>query len=276
MNRGFIVWGVSIIVILIAFGLFTSVIGWKGSPDDCVKENPDTCFCEEFNADDVKDGARGIRQPVNTASNLYAIFTSLLVAGFVYSDRKKFKSDDAPNLIRSRTGVPDLYIFAVLFLGLGSMFFHASLVKWGSVFDGMSMYFYASFLVFYTIRRFWDSALFFWIGYFLTVGLFTFLHTLIPSVINIAILVVAYLVFEIYIWVHTKKIMQGKQLTTALWILAVVAILSATAFWVMSQTGGCMCDPTSLFQPHGLLWHPLAGVMAVLIYFYWRAADDPV
>ena len=41
-------------------------------------------------------------------------------------------------------------------------------------------------------------------------------------------------------------------------------------FWGLSQTGAPLCDPKGGFQPHGLLWHPLAGVMAVFIYFYWR------
>ena len=42
-------------------------------------------------------------------------------------------------------------------------------------------------------------------------------------------------------------------------------------FCVLSQAGGPMCFPDSLFQPGGLLWHLLAEVMAVLLYFYWRA-----
>lgn len=45
----------------------------------------------------------------------------------------------------------------------------------------------------------------------------------------------------------------------------------ATLFWVLSQTHGPMCVPDALFQPHGLLWDPLVGVMAVLLYFQWRA-----
>ena len=89
------------------------------------------------------------------------------------------------------------------------------------------------------------------------------------------ILVAAYLAIEVYLWVHTGKIMQGKLGTVLLWVFAVVAILAATFFWVASHTGNFMCDPNSGFQPHGMLWHPLAGVMAVLLYFYWRAADDP-
>jgi hypothetical protein len=58
-----------------------------------------------------------------------------------------------------------------------------------------------------------------------------------------------------------------------LWWLAVACIGLATFFWVSSQTGRYMCDPHSKFQPHGLLWHPLAGAMALLLYFYWRRED---
>jgi hypothetical protein len=58
-----------------------------------------------------------------------------------------------------------------------------------------------------------------------------------------------------------------------LWGGAAVAIILATIFWIFSQTGEDLCDPTSFFQPHGLLWHPLAGVMAVLLYFYWRGDE---
>jgi hypothetical protein len=96
------------------------------------------------------------------------------------------------------------------------------------------------------------------------------------SLILILVLVAAYLVFEIITWKRSGKIMQGRPLTVSLWVLAVVAILAATVFWTLSQTGGPLCDPNSSFQPHGLLWHPLAGVMAVLLYFYWREDQDAV
>ncbi len=271
--RGFFVWGAGIVVILGVFLIFVAA-GWPGAPDGCISETPNTCFCEAFNLADVTAGAPGVRQPINTWFNLYSILSSLIVALFVYLDRRQFRSGGAPNLIRSGSAVPDLYIFAVLFLGLGSMWFHASLKAWGGLVDGSSMYVYAAFLTFYSIRRFWNSAWFFWIGYAATVVLFTILHTLLPSVVNILILVAAYLAVEIYIWVRTGKVMQGKPLTRALWLLAVAAILLATFFWAASQTGNFMCDPNSSFQPHGLLWHPLAGVMAVLLYFYWREASD--
>lgn len=275
MIRGFIVWGAGTIVVLGLFMIFVAV-GWPGEPDGCIYQDPNTCYCESFDMTAVEQGAPGVRQPVNTWFNLYSLLTSFIVAAFVYRDRKRLRLGTAPNLIRSRTGVPDLYIFAVLFLGLGSMWFHGSLTKWGGMLDGVSMYVYAAFLTFYSVRRIWDSAWFFWMGYVGVVCLFGFLQTILPSFVTIAILVVAYLAVEVYIWVRSGKVMQGKPGTILLWLLALAAILAATFFWWASHTGNFLCDPNSFFQPHGLLWHPLGGLMAVLLYFYWRVADDPV
>jgi hypothetical protein len=147
--------------------------------------------------------------------------------------------------------------------------------EWGGVMDMLSMFVFAAFLVFYTIRRLWNSALLFWLGYSITVVAFTIIGEAwqwkFQSLILILILVAAYLAFEVMVWVRTGQVMQGRPLTIVLWVSAVMAIVSATVFWALSQTGGPLCDPHSFFQPHGLLWHPLAGVMAVLLYFYWRA-----
>ena len=80
-----------------------------------------------------------------------------------------------------------------------------------------------------------------------------------------------YLGLEIWVCIKRRNAFQGRGLTILPWRLVVASIGLATLFWVLSQTHGPMCVPDSLFQPHGLLWHPLVGVMAVLLYFYWRA-----
>ena len=273
--RGLIVLGVATVVILLPFFIFVAA-GWPGKPNSCIDERPDGCFCEHFERRDVLNGAPGVRQSTNTWFNLYAIFTALIVASVVTYDRKQYGETDAPNLISSRSWMPDLYIFAVLFLGLGSMWFHASLKAWGGTLDGMSMFVYASFLIFYSVRRLWNNALFFWIAYLGTIALNTALHGRVDSLYLILLLVAGYLGVEIAIWVKTKKPFGGSVATGILWWLAVAAIIAATVFWKLSKTGGPLCDPFSAKQPHGLLWHPLAGVMAVLLYFYWRLADEPV
>ncbi len=274
-TQGFIVWGAGIVVILGIFLCFV-FLGWPGDPNGCTTPTEDaanTCFCEDYKLSEVESGIGGVRQPVNTWFNLYSIGTSLVVACFVYCDRKK-RVDVNP--MRSHCWIPDLYIFAVLFLGLGSMWLHASLKDWGGVLDQLSMFFFAAFLVFYSIYRLWPNDWFFALGHLGTVALFTFIAWIwdweYNSLILIMFLVGVYLLFELLIipLASNSKFLQGKTLTVTLWLSAVVAILSATVFWALSQTGEPLCDPESWFQPHGLLWHPLAGAMAVLLYFYWR------
>lgn len=275
--RGFWVWGIGITAILGVFLIFV-LAGWPGEANSCINPTsgqPDSCFCEEFDRAAILSNDGGVRQPVNTWFNLYAILTSFLVAYFIYRDRA---NGVVRNPITSGSWIPDLYIFAVLFLGLGSMWFHASLKDWGGILDQMSMFVYAAFLVFYSIRRLWKNDLFFLLGYSATVALFTILGAVLDwkfkSLILILILVAAYLIVEAIICIRSGKFLQGKTKTQVLWFLAVAAIVTATVFWVLSQTGGALCNPKAFFQPHGLLWHPLAGVMAVLLYFFWREDED--
>jgi hypothetical protein len=226
---------------------------------------------------------------VNTWFNLYSILTSLAVALFVYFDRNN-SSGGTP--IRSHPWLPDLYIFVVLFLGLGSMWFHGALKEWGGITDTLSMYMYTSFLVFYAIYRLVPSDLLFLIGYGATVLVFTIVGelwqsatpTFPVSLILILVLVLGYLLFQSFVWGRDGQSTgwanwwqhvswRGAQASWRWWV-AVGCILLATFFWISSQTGNFMCGPHSAFQPHGLLWHPLAGAMAVLLYFYWRH-DEP-
>lgn len=280
LYRGFWVWGIGIVVVLGSFLTFVAA-GWPGSPNGCIKPTTDhppkanTCFCEEFNKNDVIHNRGGVRQPVNTWFNLYSILTSLLVAIFVYIDRD---NGGTSSPIRTDNIYPDVYIFAVLFLGLGSMWFHGSLKDWGGITDMLSMFVFAAFLVFYSVRRLWAIDWIFWVFYPLTVIGWTIWGELwqwqYQSLILILLLVAAYLVFEIWMWVRTGKVMQGKPLTIFLWVMAVACIIIATIFWALSQTGGPLCDPKSAFQPHGMIWHPLAGFMAVFLYFYWRQDES--
>lgn len=270
LYRSVAFWAVGSAVVLIPFLLFV-LAGWPGAADSCTAASPNTCYCEVFTLADVTAGTGGVRQPSNTWFNLYAIVTALLVAVMVSFDRRDSRR---ANPIQSAGLIPDAYVFAVLFLGLGSMWFHASLKAWAGNIDGLSMYIYAGFLVFYTVRRLWPSDLFFWIAYPVTVGAFTAIGAVwqweYKSLVLIVILVVAYLGLEVWCWVRQGSVLMGRAGPRILWGCAVGAIVTATIFWILSQTGGPLCDPESALQLHGLLWHPLAGVMAVLLYFYWR------
>lgn len=291
--RSLWVWLISIVVVLGSFLLFVA-LGWPGAVSGCVasmatsEKGLDSCYCEAFALDDVVEVDRGgrmlldgdtpravakggVRQKVNTWFNLYSILTSGVLMIMLLIDRG---SPGKPaNCMKSSSWIPDVYLFAVLFLGLGSMWFHASLKEWGGWIDGLSMYIYAAFLSFYTIVRIWKKEWIFWIGYPLTVVAMITINIFwkweYASLVLILLLVVAYLAFEIWAGCRSTFLM-GRLETVLLWVGAVLCIIGATIAWIYSQTGEAWCDPSSSFQPHGLLWHPLAGAMAVLLYFYWR------
>ncbi len=85
--RPFIWWACMTVGLYGTFFFVAYVVGWPTSPDRCIEEGK--CFCELFDEADRAAGATGIRQPVNTLSNLYAIGTSLFVALFMLYDRKQ-------------------------------------------------------------------------------------------------------------------------------------------------------------------------------------------
>ena len=307
INRGWIVYGTSAFLLLLVFFIFVAA-GWPGTPDTCTNIDPktgvqvpqkpgdpaNTCYCEDFSVSAVVNHKSGIRQPVNTLFNLYALLTAALVAWQVKKDRV---NGDTQNPMRRTTSwIPDVYIFAVLFLGLGSMWFHASLTQAVSWMDGLSMYIFAGFLAVYAMYRFCSSGTVLWI--FPRWVLFSVLYPLIiifytvigdkvdlgssaPLPISawlIGTLIVLYLGFEIANFVVNRPYANWDTGTAVycgfMWFGGVVAFGLAFLFWAESQTGKPLCNPTSFFQPHGLLWHPLAGVMAVLLFYYWRQEDD--
>ena len=271
--------------------------GWPGRAADCVtriatsEDGLDGCYCESFAVSAVVEVDRrgvpildgdasrpvtrgGVRKKVNTWFNLYSILTSGLVMLVLLLDRRQTAS---ANCLKSSSWIPDVYVFAVLFLGLGSMWFHASLKAWGGWLDRLSMFVYASFLSFYTIVRIWNKEWIFWVGYPITVVVMSVLNIVwtweYASLVLIITLVLAYLVFEVLASAKAGFLM-GRPTTVILWCAAVLCIGLATLSWILSQTGEAWCPPESAFQPHGLLWHPLAGATAVLLYFYWRAEEE--
>lgn len=313
--RGFFVWGGGALLILIPFYLF-ALLGWPAHPDSCTNINAagvqvppvvngspdwahaDSCYCEEFRVSDVHNGAPGIRQPVNTYSNYYALFTALAVVFLIRRDRKKVidgESNVRNIFYNSDSWVPEVWVFAVLFLGLGSMWFHASLSSTVSWFDGMSMYVFASFLPVITVRRRFNIGVFFYCAYAVLVILFTMLSRILDSVDLIsmkliAALVGAYFVTELALQIYDLIRLGGPSAwweevkagwrdgwakrATIFWWVGAACFGLATMFQILSQTGGPLCSATSWFQPHGLLWHTLSGAMAMLLYFYWREQPD--
>ena len=90
----------------------------SSDPDPCVAK--DTCYCERVHAGMIK-------QPSNTWSNLGFVLVGLIMLASLPAVVEGSGRDP----MEERTFYAILYGCVVIFLGPGSMFFHASLKKWG-------------------------------------------------------------------------------------------------------------------------------------------------
>jgi hypothetical protein len=280
--RPWLIYGLGTILLLGEIIFIGYGTGWPATPDNCIVGG--NCYCEWFDKALVAAGATGFRQPVNTWSNLYALFTAAWVACRMMRDRQE---GSAINTIRSTSPIADACVFAVLFLGLGSMWFHASISSAVSWMDGFSMYVFSGYLVFYTIDRLLvmkgvsDAVrnLVFWVGWPVNAIIFTDLSAShLPSELFIGILVGIYVLLEVFIGLIGKGDFFAGWLgwrdvkARIYWLCGLGAFLIATLFRALAGDGGPLCfdNGHSWFQPHGLIWHTFSGAMAILLYFYWR------
>jgi hypothetical protein len=258
-------------VVLLPFLMFVW-LGWPGAPDSCTLTDPNGCFCEAYDPGAVQARAGGVRQPSNTWFNLYALATASLVAVQVSADRRRPSGTVfAPGVI------PDVYVFVVLFLGLGSMWFHGSLTVWGGVVDAVSMYLFTAFLIAFAVFRLRPSVTLFWTMYLSVAAVASLTHAVLDrpgtSVVLIAAQVCVYVALEFVVWWRRLRGQVPHRWLGGLWWFAALTSFGVgVVFWLLSQTGGPLCDPASVWQPHGIAWHPLAGVAAVLLFYYWREA----
>lgn len=266
-----LVWGSGFsAAVLIAFLAFVA-FGWPGGENDCLEPDEhghNSCYCEAFVEADI--GKPGVRQPFNTWSNLYSLATGALL-GFIIWWNRRNGLPASPNRFKSTHFYPITYLLVLIFLGLGSMWFHASIIDWAGVFDQISMFTYACFLLFYSIVRLSDRDLVFYIGY--PLGVVALTIPAIAGVDSLYLIIIAvglYLLAQGWIWLRAD-LREGWGPFWKFWVPAAACMLVATLFWALSQTGGPLCLDTHAFQFHGL-WHLLAGAMAFLLYFFFRSA----
>jgi hypothetical protein len=203
---------------------------------------PDHCFCEAVRSE-------LIRQPANTISGLSFILVAVLVLS-------------SANTIAMPRVYRRLYAFAAALIGIGTMFYHASLTFWGQTADVLGMYLIATFLVVLNlarVRRLSDAAL---VTIYLA-GNATLLGGLIvlPAARRyvFALLVILAVFLELLARRREPTRRETRFVTAAVAVLAfgfLIWSLDITRTW---------CAPTSWLQGHAV-WHIAGATAAWLIY----------
>lgn len=211
---------------------------------------PHSCFCEAIRSE-------GIKQPANTWSSLAFV----VVAAFVLIRWARKPSAD-------RAAYPLVYAFALIVVGLGSAYFHATLSFRGQFADVLGMYLVATFALLYGIDRLRGlSGAALASAYIAMNVVLAMLLYWVPVVRRVvfALLIVAVLFVEILI---RRKRGHGSA-TRHLWIAAAIMGF-AFIVWILDFTR-VLCNPDSWIQGHAV-WHVLGAVAAWYLFKWYRFA----
>lgn len=217
---------------------------------------PDACFCEAIRAGTIA-------QPANTWSNLGFVILGLLVIAQARSDAGRGQHT---SLITQRTAYGAVYGGTCIVIGLGSLFYHASLTFAGQFCDVMGMYLFAVFVLLYALTR-WSplGERTFVAGYVGLNAVLAYLLVNVPSVRRwlFAVVLLAALALEARARRASAAIDAG-YLRAAVFAMAV-----AFGIWILDITK-VLCAPQSWLQGHAL-WHLLCATAAGLAYLYYRS-----
>lgn len=212
---------------------------------------------------------RLFRQPVNTYSNLVYGWLGVLILGIAGHDARQ-GGNPGLNRLEQFSSLSALMGVCLVYLGIGSGFFHASLTYVGQRVDMHGTYavlltllgiaFYHALParpVFSVRKRYWILSLVALIGLFLNIALWIPSSRLVPGLILLVnlLMVIQYVRFQ-------KTYMPGLILLGFGLVLIAIKIRTLD----VQKIG---CDPDSLVQGHAL-WHVLAGLSTFCSYAFFR------
>ena len=202
-------------------------------PASCM---PQSCFCEAVRAE-------GIRQPSNSASSLAFVLAAALI------------------LTRGRNkAIATLFALTLVFVGIGSAYYHATLSFTGQFFDVLGMYLVATLALLLSINRIRRLSPATMIGAYL--GINTVLAILLYTVPAWRRWVFAVLLAGIISAELKAQTRKGYYLIKAVSIMAVAFII-----WVV-DFARIACSPTSIIQGHAI-WHILGALAAWYLYLHY-------
>jgi hypothetical protein len=228
-----------------------------------------TLFCEVNRFDQL------IVQPSNTWSNIGFIISALIILSIAKNDRKYYKRSKVNNLLARYPGFSYLSGFSLLYLGLGSFLYHASLTHTFQKLDQTGMYFvlisataYNMYKLFPKIRfkkQLYSSHKFIIIKAIVLMLAFFFYLWKLPINIIFPLMV---LTFFLTNFIVQTKLNHSVPIKAFIQTSFITLLLSYT-LWVLDKTS-LLCSPTSPFQGHAL-WHILNSISILLVYLYYRS-----
>jgi len=253
---------------LFVFGALKWIESSKDDP--CLDDHPGkNCYCEN-----TRPGAM-IKQRSNTWSNLGAVLVGLLLLASL----PKVVAGSGRDPMEERTFYAVLYGCVVIFVGTGSMYFHASMKKWGGWIDNLSMLLFTAFLLVYDFTGVVNGGkVLFLILYLVFVVGTGVLSWFVPNSpiphfsmgsFCFGAMAVLWVVLQFFAILGIGGIDRDNGPALLLFIAA--AIMFGVTFLIQqrSDTNKPWCQPDDIVQGHAI-WHLLTAAVTVVLFFYLR------
>ncbi len=251
-------WGVFALIALVSAAFSQADVSWAGwQPATCM---PADCFCEA-----IRPGA--IAQPANAYSNLAFVLVGLLILGAPGGASSAGSAQQRANLMLSQPAYRIVFGASTVVIGLGSLFYHASLSFAGQWFDVMGMYLLATFMALYALARIrpiqGSRFALIYVAVNATLGA---LLIVAPEARRLIFTGLIFAVIGLEVWIALYR---RPRMRYAWFAAALISFAAAYAIWVLDNLR-VLCAPDSVLQGHAV-WHLLGALAAGLIYAYYRS-----
>ncbi len=202
---------------------------------------PDQCFCEKIYLNQIA-------QPINSLTNIFFLYTGIWILF-------QLKSWDIFSIV---------YSYILIFLGIGSFFYHATMTFLGMWFDVFFMYAYILFLILFL---FYKSNL-------ITKTQGILLYILLLAISGIFLLespIYRRFLFGFYVLLTILlffKIKQFKNIKTKYFYISLILFIVSYGIWLLDFYH-IFCYPESLIQGHGI-WHTINSVVVYTLYLFFK------
>jgi hypothetical protein len=273
-------------LLILAFFIVGAALDWiKDAPMDpdykpgLAKKPPVFIFCEGYTK-------TWIQQPISTWTDLAFVLSGLglmLIASLRSGPSSDGNPADPP-ILRTGSWIPFLYSAVVVYMGPGSMYFHASLKSWAGWCDAFSISNWAAFGLGYTTWRLCHThprvgdncwpLLVVWLGVAIPAGILSAVtgdgRTVLMICVALWVLMELVLMSMVGVaWIRKQP--DPLQIhRNGWWLLAcTLAFLAAFGCWIPS--GGVTriwCNPDAASQGHGF-WHIFAASGTFIVFGLW-------
>ncbi|MBI1257309.1 MAG: hypothetical protein GC204_07550 [Chloroflexi bacterium] len=249
-------------------------------PDTCSDGQP--CFCEGYQGNSTTvtqpDGTVVIQTDPNTVilqpESFWSDLSFMVVGLLILYLAAKPNATPANPMEDPKSGFPLMLGLIVIFMGPGSMLYHASIKSWGGWFDSMSIMFWMIFSLAYSITRLlrlqWGWFALMWSVPVVIIGLVD----IIPEARQVGYFVFggAWGVLDLIVAIRSMQNQTtGGVLRHPGWYAVTLGTFafSMLGFWIFSGGGTTsLCPTDSFFQPHAV-FHILSACVALFGFTYF-------